>query len=36
MDVAPNMHLFLDAGLTQGLDNDVKGYQGQAGFRMTW
>jgi Autotransporter beta-domain/Autochaperone Domain Type 1 len=36
MDVAPNMHLFVDAGLTQGLDNDVKGYQGQAGFRMTW
>lgn len=36
MDVAPNMHLFLDAGMTQGLDNDVKGYQGQAGFRMTW
>jgi hypothetical protein len=36
VDLAPNMHLFLDAGLTQGIDSDVKGYQGQAGFRMTW
>lgn len=36
MDMAPNMHLFFDAGLTQGFDKDVKGYQGQAGFRMTW
>lgn len=36
LDVAPNMHVFLDAGLTRSLDNDVQGYQGQAGFRMTW
>jgi hypothetical protein len=36
MDLAPNMHVYFDAGLTQGLDNDVQGYQGQAGFRMTW
>jgi hypothetical protein len=35
-DLAPNMHLFVDGGLTQSLDTDVKGFQGQVGFRMTW
>jgi hypothetical protein len=28
--------LFIDAGMVEGLDNDVTGYDGQAGLRINW
>ena len=28
--------LFVDAGMVEGLDNDVTGYDGQAGLRINW
>jgi outer membrane autotransporter protein len=34
--VSSNVSLFVDAGLTQGLSDDVKGYQGSVGLKMTW
>jgi outer membrane autotransporter protein len=34
--VADRVVLFVGAGLVEGLDNDVTGYDGQAGLKVHW